>query len=115
MTFTCASEVDANVLPDFCWRALSFRRPHSASDESGVIESTAGLLICLAQYDHRTARLLAEPMIAEVATGQLAGGALSDYVAFYTTCVIDPRRAVEMSCWPAVFVSAGIRYLKRLE
>lgn len=91
-----AEKVDANSLPDYCWRALSFRRPHSASDEAGVIESTAGLLMCLAPYNHRIARLLAEPLIADVAAGKLAGGTLSDYVAYYTACVIDPRWAVEL-------------------
>ena len=52
--------------------------------------------MCLARYDHRPARLLAEPLIDDVAAGKLAGGTISDYVAFYAACVIDPRWAVEI-------------------
>jgi tetratricopeptide (TPR) repeat protein len=94
-----AEKVDARLLSDYCWWAVSFRGPHSATDEVSVSESTGGLAMCLARYDHQTARLLAEPLIDDLVVGQSTEGTLGAAVAFYAACVIDPRWAAEIVGW----------------
>jgi tetratricopeptide (TPR) repeat protein len=91
--------VDPELVPEFLWRAMSFRLPRSgqAPAESGLTaQADATLTMMLARYDRSLAHAVLDPIIAQLRSliaGSRGRGADALFVA---AALIDPRWAVEL-------------------
>ena len=83
-----AERIDPKLVPEFFWKAVSFRAPRPAA-ESG---SEAVLALLLARYDVPVARGLFEPTLARALRSPDAD--LDPLVA--AAAVLDPARAVRL-------------------
>src|SRR5262249_39362520 len=88
-----AEQIDPQLVPEFFWRALSFRWPPPREDDPAATGEMgdAALAMMLARYDRAAARSLVEAL-AKRAT-KLTGRT----EAYFTAAIlIDPRWAVEL-------------------
>jgi hypothetical protein len=80
--------VDAELVPEYFWRAISLRMQIPRDEDS----TTLGAV--LAQYHPTLARAIAEPIVERSVRGDLKGSPMVRD-ALNAACVIDPRWAVE--------------------
>jgi hypothetical protein len=88
-----AEQIDPQLVPEFFWRALSFRSPPPAEDGSGSMSemADAALAMVLARYDRAAARPLVE------AVAKRADKLMARPEAYFTAAIlIDPRWAVQL-------------------
>ena len=88
-----AEQIDAQLSPEYFWRAIACRRSHATMEEDRVQFATASLALFLASYDRGVARRLVEPIVDEH-----LGGAetLTGAMAWVAACLVDPRWACEL-------------------
>ncbi|MBI3469051.1 MAG: carboxypeptidase regulatory-like domain-containing protein, partial [Planctomycetes bacterium] len=95
-----AERMDPRLVPEFLWRAASFRLPRPQENESeGSIEQADALLaLTLARYDRSLARTIFEPTAAKLvslASSETYVGR-GPGVLFAAAAAIDPHWAIEL-------------------
>jgi hypothetical protein len=83
-----AESVDAELVGEYFWRAISLRMPIPREHDSVT------LAIILAQYDPTIARVIAEPVVERSISGDLQGSPIVRE-ALNAACAIDPQWAFE--------------------
>ncbi|HVX14399.1 MAG TPA: carboxypeptidase-like regulatory domain-containing protein [Pirellulales bacterium] len=83
--------VDPQLVREHLWRAVSFRRPYSVSDQEDLLMENAMLALLLARYDRATARLVLEPAAEQFKRRALNETGRCQVAVVYAACAIDPR------------------------
>jgi hypothetical protein len=87
-----AEQIDPQLVPEFFWRALSFRSPPPGEDDPAPMSemADAALAMVLARYDRAAAR----PLVEAIAKRADKLGRMEAY--FTAAILIDPRWAVQL-------------------
>jgi hypothetical protein len=88
-----AEQIDPQLVPEFFWRALSFRSPPPGEDDPAPMSelADAALAMVLARYDWAAARPLVEAIAKRA---NKLNGRMEAY--FTAAILIDPRWAVQL-------------------
>jgi hypothetical protein len=96
-----AEAIDPALLPEYLWRAVSFRRPgagpESDPSRSGFLDGSAAVLAMrVARYDPATAAVLLEPVARRVASEPDNVGAVIGREAIVALALVSPQKAVAL-------------------
>ena len=86
-----AERIDPALVPEYFWRAASFRGPGTPASRPRTTPD-ATLALFLARYDRMATPLLLEPILAR----GLADPAVNRSAALWAEAAIDPRRAIAL-------------------
>jgi hypothetical protein len=89
-----AERIDPALVPEFFWRAVSFRLPGPGDDDQFALteRSNAALAMTLARYDRRVAGALLE----QLAKKRSSWPAYTSETFLAAYALVDPERAVEL-------------------
>jgi hypothetical protein len=96
-----AEIIDPELVPEYLWRSLSFRRPTPGPEsdphqDSLIDDTTAGLAMRIARYDPATAGVLLEPVARRMASDPNGLGALFGRQVIVALALVNPQRAATL-------------------
>jgi hypothetical protein len=91
-----AEAIDPQLLPQYLWRTISFRRSYSRDDYDDLLAETATVALLVAQYDRGIARLVVDPVIDRLKHGAVDEMTVAARAAIDAACAIDPQLAASL-------------------
>ena len=94
-----AESIDPQLVPEFLWRATSFRLPRSGpapAESTLVAQADATLAMMLARYDRTLAHTVLDPITERVRSHTTGDSGRGSDTPFVAAALIDPRWAVEL-------------------
>jgi hypothetical protein len=94
-----AEQIDSELVPEFVWRAISFRLPRPQAHQlAGAIEHTDGALaLIVSRYDRSLARMIFNPTSAQLDTLTKNDAQFRNFgTIFAAATAIDPKHAIEL-------------------
>lgn len=91
-----AEAIDPRLVPEYLWRAVSFRRSFSDQSLEHLIAERAVLALLLAQHDRDIARLVLQPAVDYLIRRALDETTIAARATVDAACAIDPKWAATL-------------------
>ncbi|HVA50532.1 MAG TPA: carboxypeptidase-like regulatory domain-containing protein [Pirellulales bacterium] len=88
--------IDPQLVREYLWRAVSFRRSYPHDDQQDRLAEAATLALLLAQYDRDVARLVLEPVVDRLKRRSRDQTSVCVRAAVDAACAIDPKWAARV-------------------